>query len=86
MKKDKDYNGTRTFIASISGNFVSEDTYNLGDFWYNLTRWNIWDFFPFNRLADEYYNRMKQRGLGLKARSIVMRDRAERTMFYGGEE
>ena len=83
-KEDKDYNGTRSFIASISGNFASEDTYNLSDIWLNCKRWDLWDFFPFNVLSRDYHNRLKQQGLGLKARSIVMRDRAERTMFYGG--
>ena len=84
-KEDKDYIGTKTFFSSLAGNFASEQTYSAYDSWYNLRQWDIWDFFPFTLVSNRFHNRMKQRGLYMRAAAVVFRDRAESKMFNQGK-
>ena len=83
MNKEK-LIGTKTFFASMSANYATEDTYWTYHNWYNASVNDIWYFWPYNILSNIVYRRMKQRAVYLRARSIVQRDRAEKIMFEDG--
>jgi hypothetical protein len=65
----------------MSGNFVTEQMYGLYEMYYNARRIDVWDFWPFNVVTRDYYNKLKRLGLKGKTRAVVMRDRAELITF-----
>jgi hypothetical protein len=78
--------GSKSFISSLAGNWASEQPYGLYEKWFELERWDLWAFGPFKWYARNHYRKMKQRALASRCRAVIIRDRAERTIFEGEED
>ena len=74
----------KPFYSNLIGNFITEETYGAYEQWYSIKKWNVWEFFPFNRLTDSTYNRLQRSGLYFRCRAVVIRDRVENDVFHNG--